>query len=630
MSRKRRAKLIVIGGLLGASLAGCGSSSKSYVFTQDTPPQGPAFIIHTDDLALSRNGDIVNTIELEAFDADGKPLLFGTGVLGQTALEDHDDADSPVRPLSKQTVFPPLPAGTASIEVDYLRNGGFTLYQAKANVTADQSSISGLQPTAVDAPKTKWSVITKDDGKFQVRVSKHLAGKADTESDFVIKGVCYSPTPINVLGDGAPNIGDFFFDSSVNPSGVTTFFNWYGLWGFGSLGDGYYAREDLKKIRNLKANTIRVYSMLSRQQNDLATHPKLPEFPDPLTQEHRTHKQFLDACWNNGDDPLYVIVGIPIPAELIYQSLQLSGTAAKRDFYDHVLRETIADLKDHPAVLGFTLQNELNNGVEAFPNGHGGQMTADQPLTGAQNAASDFYWGKIKEHSDYSKTTAPDKLNGVVFHDFREVAQYASSFPTSGGTYLERAENLDFVGVNTYQTVNYNDQYVNGWGGIQGPGRKPMLFAELGFPATTRDESGDPATIKETPESRANTAAAIRRMLPQAYSNEVSIGACYFEFSDEWWKQISNTKQIQVGNETKTVRATDQWYGGNRDDGFPNKYWDEEGFGLYSIARFPGLKNSDPVMVNVGGHDIGPDRRLDRLTERTEITKVVREIFGSL
>ena len=631
-----KGKVFVIGGLLSASLAGCGGSSDSYVFTQDSPGQGPVFTVHSEELVLTRDRDIVDAIELEAFDADGKQLLFATAstasqtVLGQTSLEDADDPDSPVRPYSQQVSFPPLPSGTASIEVDYLRNGGYPLYRATAKVEPDQASISNLKRSSVEAPKTTWSVAQKENGQFRVQLLKQQPDRADSQSDFVIKGVCYSPTPINVLGDGAPNIGDFFFDSSVNTSGVTTFFNWYGLWGFGSLGDSYYAREDLKKIRNLKANTIRVYSMLSRQQNERDNPSGLPEFPDPLVQDHRTHKQFLDACWNNGDDPLYVIVGIPIPAELVYQSLQLPGTAAKREFYDHVLRETVADLKDHPAVLGFTLQNELNNGVEAFPNGHGGQMTADQPLTGVQNAASDFYWGKIKEHSDYAKATAPDKLNGVVFHDFREVAQYASSFPTSGGTYLERAENLDFVGVNTYQTVNYNDQYVNGWGGIQGPGRKPVLFAELGFPATTREESGDPATIKETPESRANTAAAVRRMLPQAYSNEVSIGACYFEFSDEWWKQINNTKQVVIGDKTETVRATDQWYGGNRDDGFPNKYWDEEGFGLYSIARFPGLKNSDPVMVRVGNNDIGPDRRLDRLTERTEITKVVREIFGSL
>ena len=55
---------------------------------------------------------------------------------------------------------------------------------------------------------------------------------------------------------------------------------------------------------------------------------------------------------------------------------------------------------------------------------------------------------------------------------------------------------------------------------------------------------------------------------------------------------------------------------------------DEEGFGLFSIKRYQGLKNEDPVIVKVNGIDIGPDRRVDQLTERTEITSVIKKIFG--
>ena len=340
-----------------------------------------------------------------------------------------------------------------------------------------------------------------------------------------------------------------------------------------------------------------------------------------IADDHQ-HKQFLDLCWNNGRNPIYVIVGIPLPPDNMYLNLQ--GNTDKIKFYDFVLRETIADLKDHPAVLGFTTQNEVNDGVDAFPNASGGQMSADNTATGAQNARSDFYWGKVKEHSDYAKTTAPDKLNGICVHDFREIAQYASAFP-EGNSYLAQASNLDFVGINTYQTIDYNSQFLQGWGAVTGNARKALLFSELGFPATTRD-GNDPRTIKETPESRQNTAKLVEKMLPQAYSNGVSIGACYFEFSDEWWKQKENTKVVNG----RTVNAIDEWYGGNREQGFPNGWWDEEGFGLFSVARFPGLQNSDPVMVEVNGIAIGPDRRLDRLTERTEITSVVKRIFDSL
>jgi hypothetical protein len=618
MAKLTRLKFLFAGGLLCAGLGGCGSS-ESFVATSATNTGNLAGFRVTEPASIERNGDIVDAVELEALDADGNPLPF-PGILAQGSSEPVKHL---VVPFSQSMDFPPLPPGTESVELDYLRNRGLTLHRATENVLPGQTLLENPTERPADVSSTRWTLKTSESGDFTLDLVKTVAGVGTTESDFLIKGICYSPTPINVLGDGAPNIGDFFFDPVVNPvNGNTDFFNWYGLWGAGSLGDGFVAREDLNKIRDLGANSIRTYSLLSRQQNQKGQ--GVPEFPDPETQYHHQHKQFLDQCWNNGKNPIYVIVGIPLPADVLYLNLQ--GNTDKIRFYDFVLRETIADLKDHPAVLGFTTQNELNDGADAYPNGSGGQMTADQTNTGAVNDRSNFYWGKIKEHSDYAKTTAPDKLNGICVHDFRELAQYGAAFPTSGPSYLEQASNLDFVGVNTYQTVNYDSQFQTGWGSVTGPARKALLFSELGFPATTRDISGDPKTIKETPESRQATANLVGRMLPQAYSNGVSIGACYFEFSDEWWKQVDDTK-VQGG---EVVRAVDRWAGGASNPGFPNGWADEEAFGLFSVARFPGRANSDPVLVEVNGVPIGPDRRLDRLIERTELTDVIKEVFNSL
>ena len=625
---QRRFKQIFIGGLLLAGMAGCGSSSDqlNQVSGLQGGGAGGSTLAIREQIPPPVDGRAVNEIEIEAFDAEGKPLPFTTVSAQQAA-----NAENPVegvdylRVSANETMEIPMPPkGTDILEIDYLSNG-YALYRANEKLTAGQTVIDNPDEHLAEKSSSKWTLKKAENGDFTLALTKAVVGQQTIDSDFVIKGVCYSPCPINVQGDGAPNIGDFFFDSLVNKSNPsqTDFFNWYGLWGVGSLGDSYYAREDINKIRDLKANTIRTYSMLSRQQNEPPYTVAHPEFPDPSTQTHFTHTQFLDMCWNNGKNPVYVIVGIPTPPDNLYQDLQ--GNAAKIKFYDFVLRETIADVKDHPAVLGFTLQNEINDGADAFPKAGGGQMTADQPETGVSNSRSDFYWGKVKEHSDYAKSTAPDKLAGICVHDFREIAQYASVFPRNEPSYLEKASNLDFVGINTYQTQNYNDQFTKGWGAINGPARKAVLFSELGFPATTRDGS-DPKTIKETSESRSKTAGFVERMLPKAYSNAVSLGACYFEFSDEWWKQKSNTKVV----DGKTVIANDEWYGGDPNGDFPNGYWDEEGFGLFSIARYPGLANSDPVMVTINGKAIGPDRRLDRLTERKEITSVIKTIFGGL
>lgn len=599
-------------GLIATALAGCGSSD-NFVATNPGGSNPTSSFVVTEPATLRAEEDVIDTIELQAFDAHGNLLEFDQ-VLAQAepGAPDHERTRV-LRPFSNEMHFPALPANTDTVEVDYLRNGGYTLFRANEKVSPGQTRLHDPSEQPVNASSSKWELSKDSAGAFSLTLTKSVAGKVTSEPDFKIKGVCYSPTPINVRGDGLPNVGDFFFDNVTNSNGGVDFYNWFGLWGDKPMGDGFVARNDLAKIRGLKANTVRVYSMLSRQQgND----PNV--FPEPTAEYHHRHKAFLDACWNGGVNPLYVIVGIPLPPDNVYYNLR-DTTPAKVRFYDHVLRETIADLKDHPAVLGFTTQNELNDGLDAYP-GTGGQMPADRPDLGTTTERSDYYWGKIKEHSDYAKTTAPDKLNGAAFHNFREIAQYASNHPQSGGTYLERATNLDFVGINVYDTVDYKAQYDNGWGAVQGDGRKALIFTELGFPATTRDNPDVPTGIREDVSTWQKTADLVKLMLPQAYQNGVSLGACYFEFSDEWWKQGGD--EYPGG-----VRAVDRWAGGPVASGFPNGYWDEEGFGLFSIARYPGLKNSDPVLNEANN---GPDRRVDRLTERTPITKVVRDTFNSL
>ncbi|HEX8998769.1 MAG TPA: hypothetical protein VGB07_02645, partial [Blastocatellia bacterium] len=106
-----------------------------------------------------------------------------------------------------------------------------------------------------------------------------------------LKGVCYSPCPMNGSNSYGPNIGDWFWDSYSGTGYSIT--GWSALWA-----------RDLPNIRALGANTLRVYSMLSRQLNDDGT------FPSPWNSGHLfTHTAFLDECWNGGVDPIYVLAG---------------------------------------------------------------------------------------------------------------------------------------------------------------------------------------------------------------------------------------------------------------------------------------------------------------------------------
>ena len=101
-------------------------------------------------------------------------------------------------------------------------------------------------------------------------------------------------------------------------------------------------------------------------------------------------------------------------------------------------------------------------------------------------------------------------------------------------------------------------------------------------------------------------------MLPQAYQHPLGLGLYYFEFCYEWWNQP----------EAPNIYT---WWGGTRADGLPDGWWDQEGFGLYSIRRGNSLPNNAPIWV-----DNGPNTPIDVHTERTELTAKVRQAFANV
>jgi hypothetical protein len=143
---------------------------------------------------------------------------------------------------------------------------------------------------------TNWACSADASGNATLAISKN----GNSTENILLKGLCYSPCPINDSNAFAPAIGDFFWDSFSGPNFNIT--GWEALWA-----------RDLPNIRSLGANTIRVYSMLSRQLNDDGTYPS-PWNSGTLM----THQNFLDQCWNNGVDPIYVLVGIPLPQAMFW------------------------------------------------------------------------------------------------------------------------------------------------------------------------------------------------------------------------------------------------------------------------------------------------------------------------
>jgi hypothetical protein len=398
---------------------------------------------------------------------------------------------------------------------------------------------------------------------------------------FSLKGVCYSPAPLNGSNAFAPAIGDWFWDS-FPPIG-----DWEQLWA-----------RDLPNIRNTQsgigANTIRVYSMLSRQ---LGTNGGIPDpwNGGPLF----THQKFLDQCWNinappEARNPLFVLVGLPMPDKMFWKDKYDQTPPAEITFWTQVLCETAATVGQHPAVMGFTIQNELDGASVCYKD--------------SQLAA--FWWGQAEKLAALVKQAAPGKLVGMATHD-------DPSIPGQAASYMANCPHLDFWGVNTYQTQNFDGIFYSipgvgpGYSGLIGAALKPVILTEFGLPATGHRNATDFSTIYEDATTRSKTAAVVGPIVLKAFQAPICLGLYYFEFCDEWWNQPGSPNIYT-------------WWGGTSAPGFPNGFWDQDGFGLYSIARGGNQANDAPIWIGTG-----PNPTIDVHTERTELTAVLRQAFAA-
>ena len=415
----------------------------------------------------------------------------------------------------------------------------------------------------------------------------HLAVAKNQEpaKPIVLKGVCYSPAPLNASNEHVPAIGDWFWDQFTVNNGQTTIYGWDALW-----------KRDLDRIRDLGVNTIRVYCMLSRQKSGTKENNYIP-IPWNSGQLF-THNRFLDLCWNNGVNPLYVLVGIPLPAAMFWREQYAKTKPAEIGYWQNVLSETAKTVGKHPAVMGFTIQNEQDGADPCYNN----------------KVWADFWWAQANDMARRVQEAAQPKLVGMAVHDDPKI-------PGKAAQWMEKCPYIDFWGVNPYQTVNFDPTFYStpdgpGYAGLKGHALKPVILTEFGIPAPGHRDRSNASTIYEDQETRNKAAEVVGRMLPQAFDKKkypLCAGLYYFEYCDEWWNQPGSPNIYT-------------WWGGTP-SGFPNGFWDQDGFGLYSIRRGDGLKpNDDPW----DGPNNRPRMPVDIHTERKEITAKVRDTYRSV
>lgn len=281
-----------------------------------------------------------------------------------------------------QVTIPNVSLNASSITVDYLRNGGFALASDDEAIAWNNAAGSASPvPAAVAPSTTQWhsSIDTHGNAKLTVAVE---GGPAQ---NFLVKGVGYSPAPIGFSNKNGPSFGDIFWDTPGN------FLDFEKVW-----------KRDVETIRGHGFNAVRTYSLIANFINNDGSIPTPAEINSPGSLLVREHKKFLDEMWNNGDRPIYVIVGIPMPATIFDKSAyDASGNALQNEYWDNNFTATVTQMQDHPAVLGFTMFNEVVGANEAYSD-----------ATKAQH-----FWEQVQKYSERAKHIAPGKLIGWAYFD---------------------------------------------------------------------------------------------------------------------------------------------------------------------------------------------------------------------
>lgn len=409
---------------------------------------------------------------------------------------------------------------------------------------------------------------------------------------FQVKGVNYSPVPIGASFDDGDKIGDVFFDY-FNP----------------------VHEIDLKLIRDMGANTLRIYGMF-------------PWHPQKGKTQPRDHTTFLDLAYNHGEDPLYIWASYPISSSIFRYKIAKekpkegefsvtlptgpNGTSqiwvmdevSKQPGFDWLGAQTASErresdrkaylalaekYKDHPAIFGWVLGNELNS---------------------PQNRVNPAYWEYLNKLAGDLKKIAPTKETMVTLIDdgmitLRKVKELGID-----------VSNIDVWGINSYRGNVHDGQNNFGVGAgslfseYESVSNKPLIISEFGPSSTTRQEIIDqkmiPAELEDMPKLLKLCPTGRMVELPDQAElaaiyiqghwedidkhRDVVSGGIVFEWQDEYWKAGDKNHQTP----SKAVNID-----------FPGGCWDEEGFGIMGVH----LNRNSP---GDWPYPFVPDKRIER------------------
>lgn len=269
---------------------------------------------------------------------------------------------------------------------------------------------------------------------------------------FEVRGICYSPSAIGKSGS-APPYGDYFTAEYQE------------LWD-----------RDFPLLRQMGTNVIRHYGWTNGAD----------------------HSAFLNAAYNNGNQPLFVLLN-----RWINPDTDWTNTSAVNALIAEW--EAFADeVKDSPAVMGFLIGNETN----AYSG----------------NGYNPAFWTAMNQIAGAVKAVAPNKLVSIAIIDTLDQVETNDAAMT----------NFDFWAIQVYRGESFGSFFTD----YAARSPKPIIITEYGYDAYDARIGGEYADDASLP------AAAMENLLRELRENRaIAAGGCIFEYADEWWK--SGTPNIQ-------------------------------------------------------------------------------------
>ena len=366
----------------------------------------------------------------------------------------------------------------------------------------------------------------------------------------VIKGMNYSPVPIGAV-PGNPPYGDYFVPQYSN------------VW-----------MPDVESMRAAGVNAIKLY----------AGNPAL-NAGEPGSAGN--WEEFLDACYNNGTNPIYVVMFSYVQGDLI----AAGGTAYQQYItdYQNLVRSTVT----HPAILGYCVGNEIFGGVTSnaqFWTNFGNLLNAAKEA-GEEQGVTPFLMTATND--DYTP---------------------AQTWPAiQQGENSDQLANFDAWAINVYRGPLFggegNSVFVQYQQLMTSLNKtKPLILGEWGTPHSTRQapevygedgSGGPPINLDDIPESEmgqnepyfaATTTSQFLKTQWQtitanigAGTNQVCVGGFIFEWSDEYWK--ANDASNHLG-------GPDQSFKGGA---FAGSYADEAWYGITSAVDQSDYGTGQPI-----------------------------------